>query len=207
MADSFQQFASPGVAELIVYFLVYLVVGLAPACAATYLIYFVTTIPMRRNQRARSFLDLLELGLQSGQTAEAVIVDASSSRDPSLGVRLHLLAAYIEGGMRLSPALEKVPRLLPPQIVATLKVGERIGDIRKLLPACRHLAKDAVSQVRGAINYLVLLAFVLTPFSLSVPIVLRTRVLPQFKQIFGGMLEGAPLPAFTRFVFGGGPLF
>src|SRR6266404_3475966 len=113
MTDTLQQFSSPGIAELMICFLVYLVLGLAPACAATYLVYFVTTIPMRRNQRARSFLDFIELGLCSGRTVEAVIVDASSSRDPSLGARFHLLAAYIEGGMRLSPALEKVPYLLP----------------------------------------------------------------------------------------------
>src|SRR6266850_4827822 len=207
MADTLQQFSLPDAAGLVINFLVYVVAGLVPACAATYLIYFMTTIPMRRNQRARSFLNLVELGLQSGRTPEAIIVDASSSRDRSLGARFHLLAAYLEGGMRLTPALEKVPRFLPPQIVSTLKVGERIGDIGKVLPACRHLMRDAVSQVRGAINYLVLLAFVLTPFSLGVPIVLRTKVLPQFKQIFAGMLEGAPLPAFSRFVFGGSGLF
>ena len=27
--------------------------------------------------------------------------------------------------------------------------------------------------------------------------------MPQFKEIFAGMLEGASLPAFTRLVFGG----
>jgi len=207
MADTLQQFSLPDAAGLVINFLVYVIAGLVPACAATYLIYFMTTIPMRRNQRARSFLNLIELGLQSGRTPEAVIVDASSSHDRSLGARFHLLAAYVEGGMRLSTALEKVPRLLAPQIVSTLKSGERIGDIRKVLPACRHLLRDAVSQVRGAINYLVLLAFVLTPFSLAVPIVFRIQVLPKFKQVFAGMLEGEPLPAFSRFVFGGSAIF
>jgi type IV pilus assembly protein PilC len=103
--------------------------------------------------------------------------------------------------MRFTQALERVPRLLPPQICAMLKTGERIGDIRKVLPACRALLKDGVSQVRGALNYLVLLAFAVTPFTVIVPLLLRVKVLPSYKAVFEGMLDGQLLPAFTRFVF------
>src|SRR5712691_12774568 len=105
MVDTLQQFSFTNTTGLVINFLAYVVAGLVPACAATYLIYFVATLPMRRNQRARSFLNLIELGLQSGRTPEAIIVDASSSRDRSLGVRFHLLAAHLEEGMRLTPAL------------------------------------------------------------------------------------------------------
>ena len=44
-----------------------------------------------------------------------------------------------------------------------LNAGQKIGDLRKVLPACRQLLKDAVSQTRGAISYLVILTFVITP--------------------------------------------
>ena len=157
---------------------------------------------MRRNERARFFLDLLESGLNDGRSAEATIVDASASRDRSLGVRFHLLAAYIEKGIRLSAALESVPRLLPPEIKAMLKTGERIGDIRKVFPACRALLKDAVSNVRGALNYVVILAFVATPAAIMIPLIIRIKVLPSYVQVFSGTLEGMSLPAFTRLVFG-----
>ena len=105
MPDTFQAFSPPGFASAMIGFLLYLALGLAPACGITYLIYFVTTLPMRRNQRGRSFLDLLELGLKSGRSPEALIVDAAASHDRSLGVRFHLLAAHIESGLRLSAAL------------------------------------------------------------------------------------------------------
>jgi len=118
-----------------------------------------------------------------------------------LGARFHLLAAHLEQGLRLGQALDKVPRLLPPQIQATLKAGERLGDVGKVLPACRWLLKDGVSNVRGAMNYLVLLAFVVTPFTTLAPLLLRLRVLPAFRSVFEGMLEGMPLPALTRLVF------
>jgi len=183
-------------------FLLYVVAGFLPVCGALYLIYFLLTLPMRRQERARMFLDILELGLKEGRNAEAAIMGVAASRDRSLGVRFHLLAAHLETGLRLNAALDQVPRLLPPQVSAMLKTGERIGDISKVLPACRQLLKDGVSHVRGALNYVLLLAFVVTPFAIIVPIVLQTKVLPSFKQVFAGMLDGKSLPAFTRFIFG-----
>jgi type II secretory pathway component PulF len=183
-------------------FVAYLLLGLLPICGATYLIYFLFTLPMRRNERARMFLDLLELGLKEGRSPEAAIAEAAASRDRSLGARFHLLAAYLEQGTRLTQALEQVPRLVPPQVQAMLKTGERIGDMAKVLPACRQLLKDGVSQVRGALNYLILVVFALTPAMVVVPLVFRIQVLPKFNEVFAGMLAGRPLPAFTRLVFG-----
>ena len=191
------------IAELVLAFVIYLVLGLLPACGVVYVLYFLLTLPLRRNERARLFLDMLELGLQEGRTPEAAVVGAAASRDRSLGVRFHLLAAHIEGGLRLSQALEKVPRVAPPQVRAMLITGERIGDIRKVLPACRLLLRDSVSSVRSALNYLILLAFAVTPAMVVAPILVRVMVLPRFKEVFNGMLEGQPLPAFTRLVFEG----
>jgi type II secretory pathway component PulF len=169
-----------------------------------YGLYFLLTLPMRRRERARLFLDLLELGLAEGRAPEKAIVDAASSRDRAPGVRFHLLAAHLESGMKFTDALTKVPCLLPPQITAMLKSGERIGDIAKVLPACRKLLRDGVSQVRGALNYLLILAFVITPFTLTVPIMLAVFVLPKFKEVFAGIGMGRSLPFFTAFIFSNG---
>jgi hypothetical protein len=59
------------------------------------------------------------------------------------------LAARLREGVRLSQALDEVPDLLPPQVAATLRVGEEVGDVRKVLPACRGLLRDADSQTRN----------------------------------------------------------
>lgn len=185
-----------------VMFVAYVVVGLVPTCGASYLIYFLLTLPLRRKERARLFLDLLELGVNEGQSPEAAITRAAASRDRSLGVRFQLLAAHIQEGLRLSEALEKVPRLLPPQVSAILKVGGRIGDMKKVIPAGRLLLRDGVSYVRGAHNYLILVAFALSPAMVLVPYFLKVFVIPKFQEIFAGMLEGESLPAFTWLVFG-----
>ncbi len=207
MSDNFPQLlhADPllALAGLALAFLLYLFLGLLPICGVSYVIYLLFTLPLRRNERARLFLDLLELGLQEGRTPEAAVVAAASSRDRSLGVRFHLLAAHLEQGMRLSQALEQVPRVLPPQVRAMLSTGERIGDIRKVLPACRQLLRDSVSSVRSALNYLILLVFAITPAMIVAPILLKVNVLPKFSEVFVGMLEGQPMPAFTRLIFSG----
>jgi len=207
MNDSFPQLlhSDPlqAIASLVLAFVIYLLLGLVPLCGLVYVIYFLVTLPLRRNERARLFLDLLELGLQEGRTPEVAVTGAAASHDRSLGVRFHLLAAHIEGGLRLSQALEQVPRLLPEQVRAMLITGERIGDIRKVLPACRLLLRDSISQVRGALNYLILLAFAAVPAVVFVPVILKIYVMPKFQDVFAGMLEGQSLPAFTRLVFGG----
>src|SRR5437867_4832161 len=128
MIDSIEQLsrADPlqGVLTVILCFALYIMLGLVPLCAFLYLIYYLLTLPMRRNERARLFLDLLELGLKDGRTPEEAITDAAASRDRSLGARFHLLGAHLETGMRFSQALEQVPRLLPPEIRAMLTTGE-----------------------------------------------------------------------------------
>lgn len=185
----------------VILFLLAVAVWLAVTFGVLYLIYFLLTLPMRRNERARLFLDVLELGIRDGRTPEESIIAASASRDRSLGLRFHLLATCLERGRTLSEALNEVPRLLPPQVTGMLRAGQKIGDLRKVFPACRRLLGDGVSQVRGALNYILLLAFVVTPFALGVPLVIKFKIIPAYLQVFSEMMEGRMLPAFTRLIF------
>jgi len=59
-----------------------------------------------------------------------------------------------------------------------------------------------VSQVRGALNYVLILAFVVSPAAIVIPAMMNVMVIPKFKEVFAGMLEGAPLPGFTQLVLG-----
>jgi type II secretory pathway component PulF len=153
------------------------------------LVHFCLSLPMRRAERARLFLDLIDSGLQQGQTAEQSVVSIAASRDLSMGARFHLVAAWIEQNVPLMDALEKVPRFLPPQVMAMLNAGRKIGDLRKVMPACRYLVRDAVSHTRAAINYLVILTFVITPVSIWVIWMIQIFVFPKFLEIEQGFLE------------------
>lgn len=195
-------FAGNGFGPLLGSIFLYALFFVAPLAALAMISYKLLSLPLRRRERARMVLDLIDTALSQGQPLEQTLISASASRDNTLGVRFHLFAAHLETGLRFNVALQKVPRLLPPQAIAMLNAGERIGDLSKVLPACRRLLNDGVSQTRGALNYLLILAFIVTPFTITIPTTLRTLVLPKFKEVFSGMLPGHPLPAFTQFIFG-----
>jgi len=172
------------------------------AIVGTGLAYFILSLPLRRHERTRFFLDLLETGMKDGRSAEQSVVSLTQIRDAVLGVRFHLVGAWIETGLRLGQALDRVPHFLPPRVNAMLKVGEEIGDLAKVLPACRRQLRDGASQSRGAVNYLIVAAFVLTPIAPLVFLGLTVFVFPKYMMIFADMGEGSALPALTRFVLG-----
>lgn len=180
--------------SLILYFLITVV----PLTGLAWLIYYLLSLPMRRQERARFFLDLVATALRQGRSIEQTIIDISNTCDRSPGLRFHLVAAYLERGLRLGEALEKVPRLLPPQVAAMLRAGEAMGDIRKVLPVCDYLVKDAQSNVRGAVSYLVVVAFALSPCSLIVLNTLAVFVLPKFNETIQYMQGGSPFFTFLE---------
>ena len=158
-------------------------VCLVPICGLFYALYFFVSLPLRRQERVRLFLDLLETGLKQGHSLERTILSAAEARDRSLGVRFHLLAAYLEGGMGLGQALEKVPHFLPPQIPAMLKAAMEAGVLGKILSACREQLKDGVAQVWKAQNYLVLVALVISPAWVFIFWLLTIFVFPKYLAI------------------------
>ena len=157
-----------------------LILGLA------FLVFYVISLPLRRQERDRFLLDVIESALAQGEQVERYIISLAQTRDRSPGIQFHLLAALLETGCSFVDALEKTPRLFPPQLLAMLKVGESIGDLKKVLPACRKLLRDGISQSRAAINYQVVFAFVLNPMVLLAVPFLAVKIMPVFGEIFGG---------------------
>ena len=178
--------------------ILWLIVWSVPVVVLASLAYYIVSLPLRRQERARLFLDLVETGLQEGRNLEQTLIAISHTRDLSIGVRFHLLAAYLEKGLRLEEALEKVPQFLPAPVKAMLIVGAEIGDLGKVLPACRQAVKDGTSQTRGALNYLVVLAFVLTPVVPVYFAILAVFVFPKFLAILQEL--EVPVPALTVYV-------
>jgi type II secretory pathway component PulF len=173
---------------------------LLPAAIFFLAVYLLFSLPLRRKERARLFLDLLEVTLRQGRPLEPTLVSLSNTRDPAMGVRFHLLGAHLENGLSLARALDAVPRLLPPRVAALIQAGQEIGNLRRVLPACVQTISDATSQTRSAINYLVVLAFVITPISAFVPWFLLQLVVPRFREVLAGMLPDEPLPPLLNFI-------
>lgn len=163
-----------------------------------YGMYYLLSLPLRREERTRLFLDLIEQGLRDGQGPEHTLQQIAATGDRSLGIRFHLLAAYLESGLPLDEALGRVPNLLPPRIVAMLRVGRVAGDFRRVLAACRQQPRDGVDAVANAQHYVVLLAFGVGPAWVFLFTMLMVYVFPRFEQI--AMDMGAGLPPILVFL-------
>ncbi len=187
--------------ESIVSLIWYTFFFLVPAGALSLLVHFLLSLPLRRRERARFFLDLIETALTRGQPVEHAIVSAAATRDPVMGVRFYLVAAHLEGGLHLGAALEKVPRFLPPQISAMLCAGEKLGDLKRVLPACREILRDAPAAVRSAVHYMIALLLVFSPIAVFLISMMAILVIPKFKEVANGSGAGARLWPITRFVF------
>lgn len=169
----------------------WLLAGLLPLIGVFLLLAWLVNMPLRRAENARFFLDLISMGMRSGRSPEETIVSLSRTGDRDLGGRFHLVAALLESGMTLIQAIERAPRLLPPQIVALLKIGEKLRDFSRIMPAARSMLKDGDSGVRKGKDYLVVLAFVVTPVSVCWMIFTTLFILPKLEAIAADLLEAA----------------
>ena len=186
-------------AQFLVALFWYAVLILLPGGAFSMLIHFLLSLPMRRRDRALFFLDLMETVLQRGQPMEHAILTAAENRDRAIGVDFYIVAAHLEGGCRLGEALEKVPRFLPPQIAAILRAGEKLGDLKSVLPACREVLRIAPDTVRSTMHYMVAILLLFAPIACWMICLLSVWVIPKFKEVAAGM--GAPVWPLTQFVF------
>ncbi|MEW6158198.1 MAG: type II secretion system F family protein [Verrucomicrobiota bacterium] len=165
-----------------------------PAGLFFFLVYLGLSMPLRRNERAQFFLDLLEINLKQGRTSEQALVGMAQTRDRDLGARFQLVAAHVENGRSLSQALQHVPAFLPPNIQAMIRVGEEIGDLRPVFPAARKLLTDAISATSSAVNYFMILAFVLLPVAPVLFLIISVFVLPKLEMLFASFEEGIEMP-------------
>ncbi len=175
------------------HFLVWVLASVLPICALAAIAYFFTSRPLHREEHARLLVELIESALAQGVPVEHYIVSLAETHDGSLGTRFHLLAAYLQQGRSLASALEKVPALAPPQLAAMLEVGERLGDYRRVLPACRELLRDGLSESRALINYQVGFAFLVNPMIACLLPFIGIKVMPTIHDItktFGLHLAG-----------------
>jgi type II secretory pathway component PulF len=177
----------------------YAVFILLPGGAFSVTIHFLLSLPMRRRDRALFFLDLVETVLQRGQPLEPAILAAAENHDRAIGVRFYMVAARLEGGARLGEALEKEPRFLPPQVNAMLRAGEKLGDLKKVLPACREVLRIAPDTVRSTTHYMVAILLLFAPIAILMITLISTFVIPKFKDVFSGM--GIQIWPLALFVF------
>jgi type II secretory pathway component PulF len=169
---------------------VYLLLALVPL-AIVWCGWLWLSSTLNREERARCFLGLLELGLQQGRSPEQTIRSLADARVglDELGSHFPALAEAVQCGNRLSAALDAVPRFLTRQVRAMLRVGEELGEMRKVLPACQAALTGARGRTQSITNNLVVLMFV-SPLGPLVLAILAIWIFPKLKQIALDMAAG-----------------
>lgn len=164
-----------------------------------YLGYYVFSMPLRRRERARLFLDLVETGLESGRGLEQTMLAAARQGAHKLDGAFLKLAERLSEGLGFAQAIEVTPGLLPPTVAAMVRAGAELGDIRQTIHGCRRLLRDAASPLLKAQHYLMLLLFVTSPMWVAVFCMLMVFVVPKLVQIHYDMTE-APIGGLMSFL-------
>jgi type IV pilus assembly protein PilC len=122
-------------------------------------------------------------------------------KNPTLKSIIGELALSIEGGSTFSEALAQHPKVFNRLYVNMVKAGELGGVLEVVLARLSEFMEKA-QKIKGKVIAAMFYPVAVLVVATCILIILMVKVVPSFKSVFEGMLEGAQLPAFTRLVLG-----
>jgi type IV pilus assembly protein PilC len=122
-------------------------------------------------------------------------------KNPTLKSIIGELATAIEGGSTFSEALAQHPKVFNRLFVNMVKAGELGGVLEVVLTRLSEFMEKA-QKIKGKVVAAMFYPVAVLIVATGILIILMVKVVPSFKTVFEGMLEGAQLPAFTRMVLG-----
>ncbi len=143
----------------------------------------------------RQFATMIDAGLPLVQCLDILATQAENKR---FGRILMDIKITVEGGATFSEALKRHPRVFTDLYTNLIAAGEVGGILDTILQRLGNYIEKAMKlkrQVRGAMVYPIAILCV----AIGVVIVLLTKVIPVFQNMFKEMKAGA-LPAPTQFV-------
>jgi hypothetical protein len=187
-------------------FQITLVLSLAAAAlvlvlSLLYGIHRLVTLPSRRRASTRQFLQILELAVADGRSPESVIVDAAATHDPSLPLRLHMVAAYVERGASLASALSLVPGLLPADVLAMVSAGLRHGHLERVLAPASLAVAENDTRGKAGLSAIFINLTLSTTLTATVAAWASISVVPKYLAILDDMVPaGYSLPPLASWV-------
>jgi len=145
----------------------------------------------------RQLATLIEAGMP---LLRGLRVLAEQAETRTLKRMLADLALAIENGGSLAEAVSQYPKTFNALYVNMVKAGELGGALEITLSRLAEFMEKA-KKIRGKVVSAMFYPCAVMLVATAILIVLVTYVVPRFKQVFDGLLNGAQLPAFTRFVF------
>src|SRR5215468_178010 len=120
-------------------------------------------------------------------------------RNPTLKSIIGDLALSIEGGSTFSEGLAQHPKVFNRLYVNMVKAGELGGVLEVVLARLSEFMEKA-QKIKGKVIAAMFYPCAVLVVATAILIVLMIFVVPKFKEVFAGMMEGRSLPAFTRLV-------
>ncbi|MCG3148132.1 MAG: Type II secretion system protein F [Verrucomicrobiae bacterium] len=146
----------------------------------------------------RQLATLIDAGLPLLRGLEVL---RKGERNPVLKRTLMTIAESVEAGSTFSEALAQHPKIFNKLYVNMVRAGEAGGVLDVTLSRLAEFQEKAQkikNKVISAMVYPSVVIFV----ALAILTFLMIVIVPKFQEIFADLLEGAQLPALTRFVIG-----
>ena len=120
-------------------------------------------------------------------------------RNPTLKSIIGDLAVSIEGGSTFSEGLAQHPKVFNRLFVNMVKAGELGGVLEVVLNRLSEFMEKA-QKIKGKVKAAMFYPIAVLIVATGILGILLVYVIPKFKDVFAGMLEGQGLPPFTLFV-------
>lgn len=120
-------------------------------------------------------------------------------RNPTLKSIIGELALSVEGGSTFSEALAQHPKVFNRLYVNMVKAGELGGVLEVVLNRLSEFQEKA-QKIKGKVVAAMFYPVAVLVVAVAIMGVLIIVVIPKFKEVFAGLGEGRPLPAFTQLV-------
>lgn len=120
-------------------------------------------------------------------------------RNPTLKKIIGEVALSIEGGSTFSEGLAQHPKVFDRLFVNMVKAGELGGVLEVVLARLSEFMEKA-QKIKGKVKAAMFYPVAVMIVAVAIMGVLMTLVIPKFKEVFAGLGDGRPLPAFTTFV-------
>ncbi len=148
----------------------------------------------------RQLATLLEAGLPLVRALRTLERQAKGSQ-PQVFKVMRNLADTVEGGSTFSEALLAHPKTFNKLFVSMVRAGEASGAMEIVLTRLAEFMEKA-QRIAGKVKSAMVYPAIVLSIAIGITIFLMIFIVPKFQVMFTEMLDGAQLPAITRFVMG-----
>ncbi|MFM2294298.1 MAG: pilus assembly protein, partial [Verrucomicrobiota bacterium] len=122
-------------------------------------------------------------------------------RNKNLKEIIGKLSLSVEGGSTFSEGLAQHPKVFNKLYVNMVKAGELGGVLEVVLNRLAQFQEKA-QKIKGKVVAAMFYPVAVVIVAVVIVAILMVFVIPKFEEVFQGLLDGQPLPAFTRLVLG-----